>query len=393
MKSLIRLSRAVLAILAVSSFAALPAAAQDAPDDSPEALYQSGMSSFMRNDYERSVEFLDQLVKVFGREPELRTQLDLAMYARACAYYNLQKYEDAIKAFGEYIAQYPESKFADEAHFRIASAHQSLEEYPQAVSAYQTVRSKFPRSPYAEDALYQIGLCHLLEENNPKAAETFKQFMALYPKSPFAGQAGAFAARALFDNDQAAEAVAMLESVEKLQRSWSVVSYCNFLAFEIGDYAYDETDYDLALKAYRRVKPKSAILRHLQSYVAQLDSSVSALRDRPVSPSNFNAHYKELSRLQNELDQARKMLDKLSSLPDYDANLYHRIGRCFFNTDRFWEARTAFQRVVASATDPAVKEAAHFDLILCISHLRRYRDLLVEADSYLATYDSEGKWE
>lgn len=393
MKSLMRFSRAVLALLAFCAFAAGPAAAQDAPDDSPEALFQSGMSSFMRNDFEHSVEFLDQLVKVFGREPELRTQIDLAMYARACAYYNIPKYEEAIKAFGEYLAQYPESKFADEAQFRIGSSHQALEDYTQAIAAFLAVRSKYPRSAYAEDALYQVGLCYLLEENNPRAAETFKEFMAQYPKSPLAGQAGAFAARALFDSDLVKESVEMLEAVEKLHRSWSVISYCNFLAFEIGDSAYDETEYDLALKAYRRVKPKSAILRHLEAYVAQLDAAFAALRDRPVSPTSFNAHYKELNRVKTELTQAREMLNKLSALPDYDANLYHRIGRCFFNTDRFWEARTAFQRVVATATDPAVKEAAHFDLILCISHLRRYQDLLVEADSYLATYDSEGKWE
>ncbi|HOU22587.1 MAG TPA: hypothetical protein PKX16_10250, partial [Kiritimatiellia bacterium] len=81
------------------------------------------------------------------------------------------------------------------------------------------------------------------------------------------------------------------------------------------------------------------------------------------------------------------------ALPDYDANLYHRIGRCFFNTDRFWEARAAFIRVVAIAQDETVREAGHFDLILAISRLRRFDDLVLEADRYLATYDPAGKWE
>jgi hypothetical protein len=87
------------------------------------------------------------------------------------------------------------------------------------------------------------------------------------------------------------------------------------------------------------------------------------------------------------------MSAKLEALPDYDANLYHRIGRCFFNTDRFWEARTAFTRVVAIAQDEAVREAGHFDLILAVSRLRRFDDLVIEADHYLSTYDPTGKWE
>ena len=114
------------AIACAAALLALPAGAQEtqAPDDSPEALYQSGMSRFLAGDYENSVPFLEQMVKVFGQEPELRTQIDLAMYARACALFNLGRSADAIKAFEEYVAQFPESKFADEAMFRVGSAQQ-----------------------------------------------------------------------------------------------------------------------------------------------------------------------------------------------------------------------------------------------------------------------------
>ena len=89
---------ALLAAACAAAMLAAPAGAKEteAPDDSPEALYQSGMSRFLAGNYEQSVEFLDQLVKVFGKEPELQTQIDLAMYARACALFNLVRSADAI---------------------------------------------------------------------------------------------------------------------------------------------------------------------------------------------------------------------------------------------------------------------------------------------------------
>lgn len=365
----------------------------EAPSDSPEALYQSGMSRFVAGDYENSVEFLGQLIQVFGKEPELRTQLDLAMYARACALYNLGRAEDAIKAFEEYTAQYPESKYANEALFRIGSAQQQLEKYEPAIAAFQKLRSGYPLSAFAEDALYQTGICRLLLAHSELAAAVFRDFMQTYPDSPLRGQAGAFAARALFDNGQAEEAVAMLETLEQQPRSWSVVSYCNFLAFEIGDFLFDDTQYELALKAYRRVKPRQAILRHQEADLRTLEARLAALQAVRPNPRDIRSHFREERRLAGDLAQAREMAAKLEALPDYDANLYHRIGRCFFNTDRYWEARTAFTRVVALAQDETVREAGHFDLILAISRLRRFDDLLLEADHYLATYDPAGKWE
>ena len=372
----------------------LPAAAQEpAPDDSPQALYQSGMSRFIAGDYANSVDFLAELVKVFGKEPELQTQIDLAMYAHACALYNLGQHADAIKAFEAYTAQFPESKFADEAMFRVGSAQQQLEEYDLAIAAYQKLRSTFPRSAFSEDALYQIAICHLIQEQNTLAAAAFQDFMQLYPRSFLWGQAGAFRARALFDEGKASEAIGILQELEQRPRSWSVITYCNFLAFEIGDFLFDDTEYELALTAYRRVKPRIALLRHQQNHLATLEAQLKDIQTARPSVHDIRSRFQEERRIAAELAQAREMAEKLEGLPDYDANLYHRIGRCFFNTDRYWEARVAFTRVVAIATEDAVREAGHFDLILAVSRLRRFDDLLIEADQYLATYDPAGKWE
>ena len=384
-----------LAIACAAALLAAPAGAQEAqgPDDSPEALYQSGMSRFLAGDYENSVPFLEQLVKIFGAEPELRTQIDLAMYARACALFNLGRSADAIKAFEEYVAKYPESKFADEAMFRVGSAQQQLEEYEAAVAAYQKLRSTFPRSAYSEDAMFQIGICRLIQEQSALAAAAFQDFMRLYPESPLWTQAGAFCARATFDDGKGAEAIALLELIEKRPRTWSVITYCNFLAFETGDFMFDDTEYEQALKAYRRVKTRKALMGHMRNYVASLEAQLAAVQNARPDPRDIRSRFQQERRVASELAQAKEMAGKLEALPDYDANLFHRIGRCFFNVDRYWEARAAFTRVVAIAQEDAVREAGHFDLILAISRLRRFDDLVIEADHYLSTYDPEGKWE
>lgn len=382
-----------MALLLVSS-AAFGVGIPGDSEDSPETLYQRGMASFTAGDYEHSLDYLDNLIKVFGQEPELQQRIDLAMYAKGCALFNMERYPEAVTAFNGYVGKFPSSKFIDEAYFRIAQAHQLQDEMGEAVKSYRIVCSKFPNSPYAEDALFQVGVCELLQQHSGDAAAAFKEFIAAFPRSRLAPQAGAYCARALFDDGESEQAIDMLQQVEEMpNRSWTVITYCNFLAFEIGDYVFDDTEYELALRAYRRVKPRSAILRHLQDSLAALQALQDRLSKERVLPGQMSERYRTDRRLASELTQTREMLSKLEAAPDYDANLYHRIGRCFFNTDRYWESRVAFSRVVSTATDPDVKEAAHFDLILSISRLRRFNDLLVEAEQYLAEYDPNGHWQ
>lgn len=366
-----------------------------AQDDSPQALYQSGMSRFASGNYAEALPYLQELIRVFGREPELQSQIDLVMYAQACALYNLGEYKEAVTAFDAYKTQFPESKFADEAYFRIAAAWQQLEEYDQALQAYQALRRAFPRSPYNEDAMFQVGLCYLILERPVDAAPVFRDFLTVFPDSALWGQAAAFAARALFDAGKPMEALDILQMLEEKPRSWSIVTYCNLLAFEMGDHLYDETEYELALKAYRRVKAKEALLRHQETHLKVLENELQQVQRAGRagrSGSNMSSQFRHERRLSGDIAQAREMVEKLKNLPNYDAMLYHRIGRCFFNTDRYWEARVAFIRAKVVADDEKIREAAHFDLILSISRLRRFDDLQEEADLYLETYDPEGGW-
>ena len=367
---------------------AWPAAAQS---DAPETLFKNGLGQFVAGNYEEAAKYLEELVKFFGNEPDYQMEMETAYYALGCALYNQGRSEDAINAFKTYAEKYPQAKYRDEAFFRIAASQQTLEKYDEAVTAYGELLQQYPRSSYAEDSAFQIGMCRMLQDKRADAVAAFTSFMDLFPNSELWGQAGAFVARSLFDDGKPAEAVAMLQKIEQRPRSWNVVTYCNFLAFEIGDAAFDETDYDLALKAYRRVKTRKALLAHQRAQVSVVQAELEAFRRTKSTPEEIRARFQRERRLLGILATAEELLKKLEGMPDYDAGLFHRIGRCFFNTDRYWEARVAFARVVREATEDKLREAGHFDLILAISRLRRFDDLITEADHYLDRYDPNWK--
>ena len=379
-------------LICAAVIAASAHSAAFAQSDSPDNLYRNGLQHFGSGNYEEATRFFGELLRFFGKEPSLQQQMEGVYYAQGCALYNLGRFAEAIEMFKQYADKYPKAKYRDEALYRIAAAHQNLKAFDNAIAAYKQLLAAYPASPFSEDAAYQIGLCHMLANRLPDAVTAFREFMKAYPNSDNWGTAGAFAARALFDNGQSADALAQLKEIEARPLPWSVVTYANLLAFEIGDAAYDNTDYELALRAYRRVKTRALLLKKQREAVQTLKAELDALQKERVSASDgLSRRFQRERRLNAALAQAEELLRKLESLPDYDASLFHRVGRCFFNTDRYWEARVAFQRVAEEAADEKLREAAHFDLVLSISRLRRFDELIAEADRYLDRYDPEWK--
>jgi len=384
--SCVRARCLLLVSCAVLAEGAAPARGQS---DSPEWLYQRGLDLFMQGDYGGAVEKFRPIVDLFSEEPELREALEQVYYALGSSYYNQQRYGEAIETFTVYAERYPDARFIDEALFRIGAAHQAQQAFAEAVAAYRRLIEQHPRSEYAEDGAFQIGVAYLTQDDFAQVIETFTHFGERYPRSPLYPQAMMFLARAYFETDERDSALEVLAALGQRTKSLEHIAYVNFLAMEIGDAAFEETDYDTALRAYRRVRTRASLLRLQRRFVEQLEETLQELERRPSSANTISTHFREERRARSSLRAARDMLARLQGMPAYDAGLFHRIGSCFANSDRYWEARVAFQRVVDEAQDKAIREAAHFDLALVLSRLRRFEDLTREADRYLARYGND----
>ena len=380
------LAAATLLLLTTSSLSA-----QAPADDAPEVLYSNGLNAFNGGDYASAVTAFQRLIQLFGNEPSLQREIESVFYALGCTLYNQNKYTEAIATFADYAKRFPQAKFVDEALFRTASAHQFLEAYDEAIKAYQQVIAQFPQSAFTEDSAYQIAVCRIVQERSGDAISALEDFIRNFPNSEFFAQAKVYLARAYFQANKMQEALDTLASVQDVTRSLDHLVYANFLAIEIGDAAFDNTDYDMALRAYRRVRTKNSLLK-LQTDLAQrAQAQLAALLRQPIDPAQVQARFRQERRLRHMLGGIQDTLTKLQGMPEYDSGLFHRIGRCFYAVDRFWEARVAFTRVVAEAQDPVVKEAGHYDLILALNRLRRFPELIAEADRYLAVFGKDEK--
>lgn len=361
--------------------------ADDLADAGPVELFAAGRAHFAGGRYEPAAAAFQTLLDRFGREPALREQLEAVYYGLGCSLFNLARYDEAIEAFKPYVERYPEAAFRDEGLFRMALAHHLQERLEPALQGYRQLIEAYPRSSFAEDAAYQIGETYRALGQRPQAAEAYAFFCRTFPESSRVPQATLHIARAQFEQDQKDEALATATRLDLANAPLTALVYANFLIFEIGDAAYEETDYDLALDAYRRIRPRRFLIEAQTRYVENVEQQLNRLRASPIDPARARERFRDEQRLAQDFAEARDLQQRLNETPDYDAALYHRVGRCFFNIDRFWEARAAYRRVVHEADDEKLREAAHFDLTLVMARMRRFDDLLGEADRYLERYD------
>ena len=78
-------------------------------------------------------------------------------YDHAFSFLKQSQYEQAIKAFREYLAVYPNSEYADNAQYWLGEAYYVLRQFDQAVVEYQKLINTYPDSQKYTHALLKIG--------------------------------------------------------------------------------------------------------------------------------------------------------------------------------------------------------------------------------------------
>ncbi len=98
-------------------------------------------------------------------------------------------YENAAKAFQEFLKKYPDSVHAPNANYWLGNAQFALKDYKNALDTYQGLLKAFPGMPKAAEVLFNIAGCQQELKQDAAAQKTLKQLVAKHPDSEAAGKA------------------------------------------------------------------------------------------------------------------------------------------------------------------------------------------------------------
>ena len=108
------------------------------------------------------------------------------------AAFNLLKagrYDQAAKSFQQFLADYPESKFADNAQYWLGESYYVTRNFDSAMREFGMLIKQHPESQKLTHALLKVGYIHDELGQKEKAREVLTQLTINYPQSTAAGLA------------------------------------------------------------------------------------------------------------------------------------------------------------------------------------------------------------
>ncbi|MFH5830820.1 tetratricopeptide repeat protein [Halalkalibaculum sp. DA384] len=152
--------------------------------DSPEALYQKGITLFDRGLYDDSADLLAQ----FGEKYHGHELRKSAEFYRIRAQARL---DPASKKhnYEQYIQEYPNTEFARKLLFELASASEADSNYTEALRYYERSLQHKPHDRQGAQIHYWLAETSVLNGNNHQARNYFLRLADRYPESEWAPKA------------------------------------------------------------------------------------------------------------------------------------------------------------------------------------------------------------
>lgn len=99
------------------------------------------------------------------------------------------EYAKAVKAFREFLQNYPDGRYAHIARYWLGEANYAQGNYQQAIQDYQNLIKRYPNSPKVAEAMLKIGYSHNQLQAYKPAREILERLIADYPGTTEASQA------------------------------------------------------------------------------------------------------------------------------------------------------------------------------------------------------------
>jgi tol-pal system protein YbgF len=105
------------------------------------------------------------------------------LYQAAFDLLKQRRYDDAIRAFQDQLARYPNGEYADNAIYWLGEASYVKRDYSGALTQFQRLLASYPLSPKVPGSMLKIGYIHYDQGDVQRARTTFQDVVTKFPNS------------------------------------------------------------------------------------------------------------------------------------------------------------------------------------------------------------------
>ncbi|MCS7054241.1 MAG: tetratricopeptide repeat protein [Ignavibacterium sp.] len=267
-------------------------------------------------------EAINRFDRAFGNDDRIN---ELSLYGKAYSHFNIGDYENSAEAFSEFVKQFRNSKFFNDAYLRLADSYFGSKNFQQASKIYEQIfriggsklNNAYTRYQYAE-ALYKSG-------NPSEAIKEYEKIIEQFPNSEYA-QASLFTVGWIFfQNAQYTDAINKYkEMFVRYPKSEFLPNALN----SIGDSYFNMALYDSSIFYYERV-----------------------INEFPNSPYVFDAvngiqlSYVAQGRILDAVNYIDNFVLKYPLL-NFSDQIFFKKGEIFYSEGMYSESKDAFKNFI-----------------------------------------------
>jgi TolA-binding protein len=292
----------------------------------PDATFYLGKLYSFLGDYDKSIAMFQELAQKWpahDKTPE-------AMFLTARAQLSAKRFDNAVGAYRAMLEKFPDHDFAPFAAFEIASAHADAKRFPEMVEALRDYVRRYPNHGKVGDALYAIGTQLEAQKKNDEAIAAYRDLVDRAAK-----------ADPLTDELRNSAIGAQLRISALLDVKPAIFDCEGALAKFANDPTAARAMVSQIAVLYRKDKLAAEGCAKLDQLAQQYQANAAIRVACATSTIDLALGEKDFIR-------AGAAAAKLLADPEHDklpAASYVAIGNVFLKTEKFAQARDAFEKV------------------------------------------------
>jgi tetratricopeptide (TPR) repeat protein len=369
-------SAALAIALSTEAFSQAPPPAPPAPGAPPaapatlnvqqefDAILKVASGLFAEAKYQETLAKIAEAKKlVNGKDFE-----DIMFIEGAC-YYNLNDYPKAIETLEAFMAKFPTGGAIIDVRMALGRSYIASKQEEKGITVLKEVVTSSPDKKAEAGLIIADALSK--QDKKDEALAILSSVLADGIRSAESIQSAMMAANLYVSTGKLEEAGALMEKVRNFASGGDNIAQMNNIYLKLGDEMMDKKAFKDALGAYQLVRKKSEISRIQQEQIAKMEVQLKTAKGA------------RKDELETKLKANQEIMAEIEKRTDYDASLYYRLGRCYYemgapkedgtagDSSRLWQSTLAFEVIVNEFKDFPQRDKCMYGLIMVNAALKR----------------------